>query len=193
MVSGLPAARSMWDQFFSFSWLISNKSLAHLQIMEARGNSPSYGAQGTNFVRSSLNYGPMDTLLHTIYGWYSSKRTPFSSDFHTYSLEWTGDFMRLYTDSRLHAMLDLRLTKSKESFWSRGGFPTTTQNGSTEVVVQNPYSGKGYAAPFDQCEMHSVYRGQYWVLTKPICPASVLFGTGPGCWWHEWLVPRLCR
>jgi len=58
--------------------------------------------------------------------------------------------MRFYTDTRLHGMLDLRLTKSKESFWSRGGFPETTRNGSTEVVVQDPYSGRGYAAPYDQ-------------------------------------------
>jgi hypothetical protein len=26
--------------------------------MEARGNLPSYPAQGSNYVRSSLNYGP---------------------------------------------------------------------------------------------------------------------------------------
>jgi len=139
--------------FLLISPHISNEPLAHLQIMEARGNPPSYGAQGSNYVRSSLNYGPMDTLLHTIFGWYSSKRTPFTSDFHTYSLEWTGDFMRFYTDTRLHGMLDLRLTKSKESFWSRGGFPETTRNGSTEVVVEDPYSGRGYAAPYDQCKM----------------------------------------
>ena len=29
-----------------------------LQILEARGNSPSYSAQGSNYVSSSLNYGP---------------------------------------------------------------------------------------------------------------------------------------
>lgn len=28
------------------------------QIMEARGNLPSYPAQGSNYVRSSMNYGP---------------------------------------------------------------------------------------------------------------------------------------
>lgn len=28
------------------------------KIMEARGNLPSYPAQGSNYVRSSLNYGP---------------------------------------------------------------------------------------------------------------------------------------
>ena len=28
------------------------------QIMEARGNLPTYPAQGSNYVRSSMNYGP---------------------------------------------------------------------------------------------------------------------------------------
>lgn len=152
--------------------------------MEARGNSPSYGAQGTNYVRSSLNYGPFTSLIHTIFGWYSSKHTPFSSDFHTYSLEWTGDFMRFYTDSRLHAMLDLRLTKSKERFWERGGFPETTQNGSTKVVVQDPYSGGGYAAPFDQCKWCCLPR----TLVTNIS-ISILFDSRSGCRRHKRLVP----
>ena len=29
-----------------------------IQIMEARGNLPSYPAQGSNYVRSTMNYGP---------------------------------------------------------------------------------------------------------------------------------------
>lgn len=96
--------------------------------------------------------------------------------------------MRFYTDSRLHAMLDLRLTKNKESFWSRGGFPKTIQNGSTEAVVQDPYSGRGYAAPFDQCKqgLHTVYL----VLIRCIRLASVLFDTGSGGGRNERLVSR---
>ena len=40
-----------------------------IDIVEARGNGPTYPAQGSNFVRSSLNYGPFPTLLNQIYGW----------------------------------------------------------------------------------------------------------------------------
>lgn len=40
-----------------------------IDIMEARGNGPTYPAQGSNFVRSSLNYGPFPALLNQIYGW----------------------------------------------------------------------------------------------------------------------------
>ena len=40
-----------------------------IDILEARGNGPTYPAQGSNFVRSSLNYGPLPTVLNQIYGW----------------------------------------------------------------------------------------------------------------------------
>ncbi|KII85577.1 glycoside hydrolase family 16 protein [Plicaturopsis crispa FD-325 SS-3] len=121
-----------------------------MDIMEARGNKPSAQGQGTNFVRSSLNYGPLDSLTHTIFGWYSLKRTTLAQGFHTYSVEWTGDFMRFYTDSRLNAMLDLRTRNEKESFWNQAGFPETAQNGSSKVVINNIYSGGANSAPFDK-------------------------------------------
>ncbi len=44
-------------------------SSGEIDILEARGNGPSYSAQGSNFVRSSLNYGPLPTVLNQIYGW----------------------------------------------------------------------------------------------------------------------------
>lgn len=40
-----------------------------IDIIEARGNGPTYPAQGSNFIRSSLNYGPLPTVLNQIYGW----------------------------------------------------------------------------------------------------------------------------
>jgi len=58
--------------------------------------------------------------------------------------------MRLYVDSRLQAMLDITIKKEKNSFWNRGHFPQTAQNGSTEVVVQNIYQEGGWNAPFNQ-------------------------------------------
>jgi len=78
--------------------------------MEARGNRPSYGAQGSNYVRASLNYGPMEELVTKIYGWWTMKRGGFETDFHDYTLEWTGDWMRVYVDSRLQATLDLKVS-----------------------------------------------------------------------------------
>ncbi|KAA1477054.1 glycoside hydrolase family 16 protein [Dentipellis sp. KUC8613] len=125
------------------AWPLSGE----IDIMEARGNSPSYPGQGTNFVRSSLAWGPLPSLIARVYGWQSQKRSTYASGFHTYTLEWTADFMKAYVDSRLTAMVDLRVGKG---FWTRGKFPPTAVNGSAEVVVQNPYSGQGPSAPFDQ-------------------------------------------
>lgn len=39
-----------------------------------------------------------------------------------YGFEWDQDFMRFYTDSRLNAMLDIRISGKGNSFWQRGGF-----------------------------------------------------------------------
>ena len=123
--------------------------------MEARGNGPSYPAQGSNFVRSSLNYGVLPALQTHIFGWWQSKRTSFSDDFHVYAVEWTPDWMRFYVDSRLQAMMTLKITgKGGKSFFDRGKYPPTAHNGSdTEVVVEDIWqqSGGSAAAPFDQC------------------------------------------
>ena len=44
-------------------------SSGEIDILESRGNSPSYPAQGSNYVRSTLNYGPLPNVLNQIYGW----------------------------------------------------------------------------------------------------------------------------
>lgn len=116
--------------------------------MEARGNLPEYSAQGNNFVRSSMNWGPLPSVIASAFGWQTEKRTTYAAGFHTYTLEWTPDFMRFSVDSKLHAMLDLNV--KKESFFTRGGFPTTAQNGSTQAVVNDIWEGQPNAAPFDQ-------------------------------------------
>ncbi|TFK37023.1 glycoside hydrolase family 16 protein [Crucibulum laeve] len=121
-----------------------------IDIIEARGNGPDYPAQGSNFMRSTLNYGPIPAVIKQIFGWQSLKRSSFDKDFHIYGLEWDEQFMRFYVDSRIHAMLDLNLKAKKDSFWERGSFPQTAQNGSAQVVVPNPYENRPNSAPFDQ-------------------------------------------
>ena len=82
--------------------------------MEARGNGPAYPAQydaslycfrsasdrdclcrGTNYVRGSLNWGPLTWLnaVSKTYGWWSVRRSTYADKFHTYALEWTEDFL----------------------------------------------------------------------------------------------------
>ena len=51
--------------------------------------------RGTNYVRGSLNWGPL-TWLNAVYktfGWWSLRRGSYDQDFHTYALEWDQDFM----------------------------------------------------------------------------------------------------
>ncbi|KAF9075383.1 concanavalin A-like lectin/glucanase domain-containing protein [Rhodocollybia butyracea] len=130
-----------------------------IDLMEARGNGINYPAQGVNYVRSSLNYAPMASLLSqsTLFGWWDTKRldsSSWSTGFHTYTLEWTDKWMRMYVDSRLEAMLDLDIKKSQESFFNRARYPATAINSSTgdTVAVENIWSeaGGGWNAPFDQ-------------------------------------------
>ncbi|KAG2148227.1 glycoside hydrolase family 16 protein [Suillus bovinus] len=140
-------------------WPVSGE----IDIMEARGNLPSYPAQGSNYVRSSLNYGPFAgtsttaNLLKSIYGWVSTKRGNFADGFHVYALEWTGEWMRFYTDDRLQAMINLKISsKSSDSyFFNTAGFPGVAMNASSgkEVAIEDPWStayGGSPAAPFDQ-------------------------------------------
>jgi hypothetical protein len=51
-------------------------------------------------------------------------------------------------DSRVASTLDLSF--KKESFFDRGDFPSIIQNGSQQVVLPNPWEGRGNNAPFDQ-------------------------------------------
>ncbi|KAI0275853.1 glycoside hydrolase family 16 protein [Russula aff. rugulosa BPL654] len=131
-----------------------------IDIMEARGNSPSYPAQGVNFVRSTLTWGPLSSLASRLYGWEFLKRSTYAQQFHTYTLEWTENFIKIYVDSRLKNMVELQINTKQQSnggfFWKRGNFPLTAHNNTAdEIVVPNPWTTATFAnatnaAPFDQ-------------------------------------------
>ncbi|KAF6752646.1 concanavalin A-like lectin/glucanase domain-containing protein [Ephemerocybe angulata] len=120
-----------------------------IDIMEARGNGPKYATQGSNYVRGSLNWGPNGALnaAYKTYGWWSMRRGSYDEAFHTYSLEWDEDFIRIYVDSRLHHLLDIRV---KKSFWELGEFPPMISQGSESAVLHNIWVNGSKAAPFDQ-------------------------------------------
>ncbi|EIM84966.1 glycoside hydrolase family 16 protein [Stereum hirsutum FP-91666 SS1] len=120
-----------------------------IDIMEARGNGPSYPAQGTNYVRGSLNWGPVTWLnaVSKTFGWWTVRRASFDQGFHTYALEWTDKFLRIYVDNRLQHMLELSFNIP---FFQRGDFPASVTNASSEIILQNPWANSGNSAPFDQ-------------------------------------------
>ncbi|KAI1798440.1 concanavalin A-like lectin/glucanase [Ganoderma leucocontextum] len=125
-----------------------------IDIMESRGNGLSYPAQGSNFVRASLNYGVLQTVQTHLFGWWSQKRESYDQDFHIYTLEWTPSWMRFSVDSRLQSMMTVQITgKGGKDFFDRGHYPATATNGSSvAVVVDNIWhqAGGSAAAPFDQ-------------------------------------------
>ncbi|KAJ7040765.1 glycoside hydrolase family 16 protein [Mycena alexandri] len=112
-----------------------------IDIMEARGNAPSYAAQGSNFVRATMQYGPLASVVARLYGWYGLKRTSFDKG-------WDEKWMRFYVDTRVHTVLDVSLKNQKSSFWNRAAFPATAQNGSSVVPLENNY--KNINSPFDK-------------------------------------------
>ncbi|KAK7017657.1 GH16 beta-1 3-glucan recognition protein [Favolaschia claudopus] len=152
VVAKLPTGDWLWPAIWMLpvgnvygGWPLSGE----IDIMESRGNGPSYPKQGVNYVRSSLNWGPA-TFLNAVaktYGWWTQRRGRYDEGFHTYALEWSEGFMRMYVDSRLTHMYEIKLSKS---FWDFGDFPPVVQNGTESVVLQNPWVNGTKAAPFDQ-------------------------------------------
>lgn len=152
VVAKLPTGDWLWPAIWMLpvdnaygTWPMSGE----IDIMEGRGNGPSYPDQGVNYVRGSLNWGPT-TWLNAValtYGWWTQRRSAYNRGFHTYTLEWTEEFLRIYVDSRLHKMYDIQF---KKPFFSLGKFPGVVQNGSAAVVLENPWVNGTIAAPFDQ-------------------------------------------
>ncbi|KAF9556187.1 concanavalin A-like lectin/glucanase [Agrocybe pediades] len=120
-----------------------------IDIVESRGNGLRYTAHGSNFVEGSLNWGPAPDLngVTKSHSWWTDKRKSFASDFHTYALEWTPDFLRISVDTKLHTLLDMRFN---EPFFKRGQFPDVWFNGSSLVALENPWINGTNATPFDQ-------------------------------------------
>ncbi|KIM48512.1 glycoside hydrolase family 16 protein [Hebeloma cylindrosporum] len=148
----MPNGDWMWPAI----WMLPKDSVygawplsGEIDIVESRGNGLRYTAHGSNFVQGALNWGPAPNLngVSKSYSWWTDKRKSFASGFHTYALEWTPDFLRIYVDTRLHTLLDMRFNRP---FFDRGDFPDTIFNGSSVVPLTNPWINGTNATPFDQ-------------------------------------------
>jgi beta-glucanase (GH16 family) len=148
----MPAGDWLWPAM----WMLPRDSVygvwprsGEIDIVESRGNGIRYTARGSNYVQGSLNWGPTEALnsVSKTYSWWSDRRQSFASEFHTYALEWTDKFLRVYVDSRLHTLLDISF---KKPFFQLGDYPTVIVNGSTLEPLQNPWINGTNATPFDQ-------------------------------------------
>ncbi|KAF7335513.1 Glucan 1,3-beta-glucosidase [Mycena venus] len=123
-----------------------------IDLVESRGNGIRYTNRGSNYVQGALNWGPTPQLngVGKSYSWWTDRRTPFSNDFHTYTMEWTDKWLRISVDTRLHTLLDMQFN---EPFWQRGDFPKTITGPDGRLeALQDPWANatNKNAAPFDQ-------------------------------------------
>ncbi|EAU80625.1 glucan 1,3-beta-glucosidase [Coprinopsis cinerea okayama7 len=144
------------DWLWPAIWMLPKDSVygpwpmsGEIDIVESRGNGLRYTAHGSNYVQGSLNWGPAPGLngVDKTYSWWSDKRKSFADEFHTYALEWTPKFLRIYVDSRLHTLLDLRFNKP---FFERAEWPATVFDGNSLAPLHNPWANGTNATPFDQ-------------------------------------------
>eukprot|EP00479_Gromia_sphaerica_P002654 TRINITY_DN1311_c0_g1_i4.p1 TRINITY_DN1311_c0_g1~~TRINITY_DN1311_c0_g1_i4.p1 ORF type:complete len:221 (+),score=50.64 TRINITY_DN1311_c0_g1_i4:414-1076(+) len=125
-----------------------------IDIMESRGNKvygpgPD-GQRGVDGVGNTLHWGPafegnnydLTDRKMWIRDMVGTTDEDFGEGYHAWNLVWTGDGLTTYVDSPENTLLDLDFTEM--SFWERGMYD---ENG---VVWDNPWAGRGNAAPFDR-------------------------------------------
>lgn len=107
-------------------------------------------SRGVDYIRGSLNWGPFTWLngVSKTFGWWTNRRQTFADKFHTFAMEWSPKFIRLYVDSRLTYTL---IVNFDEPFFKRGDFPPVVQNGTDFIATPNPWKdGTPNVAPFDK-------------------------------------------
>ncbi|KAJ7056830.1 glycoside hydrolase family 16 protein [Mycena amicta] len=142
----MPVGDWLWPAI----WMLPVDSKYGPWPASGRGNGIQYTNRGANYVQGSLNWGPTPALnsVGKSYSWWVEKRKVFSSDFHTYTMEWTDKWIRLSVDTRLHTLLDL---KFNEPFFKRGDYPPTAVDANGHPYpVTNPWVNGTNATPFDQ-------------------------------------------
>ncbi|TFY58030.1 hypothetical protein EVJ58_g6670 [Rhodofomes roseus] len=149
VVAKLPRGDWLWPAIWMMpvndvygAWPASGE----IDIMEARGNA----LQGYQLRALLPELGPFPFLngVAKTFGYWTNRRKTYADDYHTYSLEWTPTFMRMYVDTRLDHTLQLSFN---EPFFERGDFPETIANGSNYIVTPDPWvNGTKNVAPFDQ-------------------------------------------
>ncbi|KAJ3388598.1 hypothetical protein HDU92_001416 [Lobulomyces angularis] len=119
-----------------------------IDIMESRGNAPSYPAGGYNSIGSTLHWGTAwdqnkYKLTHSNYTLPNGKT--FADDFHTFGLEWTPEYIKTYIDDPSNVVLNVPL--SDFNAFKKGGFSN----------VNNPWINTCPQAPFD-------YQNEFYLI-----------------------------
>lgn len=110
-----------------------------IDIVESRGNDPSYPAGGRNTFGSTLHWSPSPIVDPYEKTHAEHKGSDLSQDFHVYGLIWNETYIGTYIDKESNVVLSVPIS---QSFWSLGGWPSPPWN--------NPWVGRGENAPFDR-------------------------------------------
>lgn len=116
-------------------------SSGEIDIMESRGNAPSYPPGGYDTFGSTLHWGPGWTddafpKTHQVL----KPNVDLTADFHTYGLIWNESYIGTYFDDESKPVLSFHIN---ESFWELGGWGSNPH-------WNNPWQYGGRNAPFDQ-------------------------------------------
>lgn len=153
VVAKLPRGDWLWPAIWMFpedsvygAWPASGE----IDLAESRGNPPGYKAGGRDVFTSTLHWGPdtaNDGFWRTTVG-KQLRRGDFSTAYHTFSLEWSENYIFTYLDFQLQQVLYFSFRKQKD-LWDRGGFATATSTNNT--LIKNPWQNSlENNAPFDQ-------------------------------------------
>jgi beta-glucanase (GH16 family) len=124
-----------WEQYGG--WPASGE----IDIMESRGNKNYQQGMGVESFASTLHWGPywaQDPFSLT-HAEYSLPQGTFHDSFHVFGLYWDETGLYTYLDNDTNRILNVNFTDA--SFWEKGKWANT---------FDNPWRGRGNAAPFDQ-------------------------------------------
>jgi beta-glucanase (GH16 family) len=137
----LPTGNWLWPAIWMLpegtvygTWPLSGE----IDIMESRGNDPSYSAGGNNHFGSTLHWGTLwntDMWSHTTQG-YTDNSNTLTSQYHIYGLKWTSTGLYTYIDSDANRVMTVNMSLPLWQEYSLSG--------------SNPWAGNGTNAPFNQ-------------------------------------------
>jgi hypothetical protein len=136
----LPVGNWLWPAI----WMLPEKNVygdwpmsGEIDIMESRGNDPSYPAGGNNRFATTLHWGTnldTDKWRYTHREYMDSNNT-LTSQWHIYGLKWTSAGLYTYLDNDTNRVLTMNMSVP---LWEQFHFDGP-----------NPWAGDGVNAPFN--------------------------------------------
>jgi hypothetical protein len=138
----IPVGNWLWPAI----WMFPEKSVygtwpmsGEVDIMESRGNDPSYKAGGNNQFGSTLHWGPKWNADMWSYTHQNCTDNTLTDQWHIYGLKWTSTGIYTYLDNDTNRVLTVN---TSVPLWEQ-----------FHLDGPNPWDGDGVNAPFNQ-EFH---------------------------------------